>query len=40
MRVLEVMTWPVSSWTEEYRSENADEARANIKDCIAYLEKK
>jgi len=33
------MTWPVSSWTEEYRLENADEARTNIEDCIAYLEK-
>ncbi|GAB4400428.1 MAG: hypothetical protein OHK0053_22020 [Microscillaceae bacterium] len=39
IRVLEVMTWPVSSWTEEYRKENADEARKNLEDCIAYLEK-
>lgn len=40
MRVLEVMTWPVSSWTEEYRLKNTDEARANIEDSIAYLENK
>ena len=39
MRALEVMTWPVSSWTEEYRLENADEARTNIEICISYLEK-
>ena len=39
MRALEIMTWPVSSWTEEYRLENADEARRNIENCIAYLEK-
>jgi hypothetical protein len=33
------MTWPVSCWTEEYRLENTDEAKTNIEDCIAYLEK-
>jgi Ser/Thr protein kinase RdoA (MazF antagonist) len=38
MRVLEVMTWPVSSWTEEYRLKNSDEAKKNINDCVTYLE--
>jgi Ser/Thr protein kinase RdoA (MazF antagonist) len=40
MRVLEVMTWPVSSWTEEYRLINSDRAKRNIKSCVTYLEQK
>lgn len=37
MRALEIMTWPVSDWTNDYRQANEDKARKNIESCLNYL---
>ena len=38
MRALEIMSWPVSDWTNDYRLANQDKARKVIEASLNYLE--
>ncbi|MGM0601154.1 MAG: phosphotransferase enzyme family protein [Candidatus Rifleibacteriota bacterium] len=38
MRALEIMSWPVSDWTNDYRLTNQDKARKVIEASLNYLE--